>query len=575
MISQANIQTNKSAFGNHSAPISGVATSREKYVATTEYGIGNKVIIWDSQFHTPIAQGNHDHLVNQCEFSPNGQLLVSASSDRTSRIWSVPDMRLIAILGGHSDDVMKASFNPSGEQVATCSYDGTLRIYNLNGNCLVSCEGHTGLIETFDWNNDGTEITSCGTDRTLRTWCTRSGVQIHLKDNFEHDMDTLVYDERGQYIIGDDEGSIIVFMNDKNYLYQAHTTGVKRLVKYKNMLLSIGYDQKAVLWRILPNGELNKISSEELPNAIWARSAAFLNSEVIVFASFGSTYISWNWTKGLWNYKYWQPSVSKNALIARGKDIFSIGDSGELVQNRKHIASIGSLCNCISLVDNLCFVAGQVGTIFNAFNQEVIFQHSSPINCCSSYIDSEGRVNIVFGAYDGSLIFLLPHSEAMDVVVRVIKLGCNAVKGIATCGDEIFCGSADGTLTIVDGTHKAKKSMRQGAHDAILNGVATYQDGFATVSRDLTMRLWDRNANLKKIVQTRHPRSIKCIASNPEGYLSATGSYGGTIDIYDHRVGQWVGDLKTPTMSGISSIAWSDYLGVFIASSYDGDIYHV
>jgi len=78
MISQANIQTNKSAFGNHSAPISGVATSREKYVATTEYGIGNKVIIWDSQFHTPIAQGNHDHLVNQCEFSPNGQLLVSA-----------------------------------------------------------------------------------------------------------------------------------------------------------------------------------------------------------------------------------------------------------------------------------------------------------------------------------------------------------------------------------------------------------------------------------------------------------------------------------------------------------------
>ena len=66
----------------HHGPISGVSCFKSKYIATAGYD--NQLILWNSETHQSIARSYHDHLVNQCQFSPCGEFLVTASSDYTS-----------------------------------------------------------------------------------------------------------------------------------------------------------------------------------------------------------------------------------------------------------------------------------------------------------------------------------------------------------------------------------------------------------------------------------------------------------------------------------------------------------
>jgi WD40 repeat protein len=79
----------------HTSPVSGIAAYEDKYVATAGYD--NQVILWDQSTGSPINRVLHDHLANQCAFNPDGSLLVTSSSDYTARVWSVPELRLVAV----------------------------------------------------------------------------------------------------------------------------------------------------------------------------------------------------------------------------------------------------------------------------------------------------------------------------------------------------------------------------------------------------------------------------------------------------------------------------------------------
>ena len=69
--------------------------------------------------------------VRSAAFSPNGELVVTASADRTARLW---DARTGALLGAplsHDDTVWAAAFSPDGTRVVTASQDGTARMWDV------------------------------------------------------------------------------------------------------------------------------------------------------------------------------------------------------------------------------------------------------------------------------------------------------------------------------------------------------------------------------------------------------------------------------------------------------------
>jgi WD40 repeat protein len=67
--------------------------------------------------------------VSSAAFSPDGKTIVTASDDKTARIWDATTGKEITRLSGHTESDL-AVFSPDGKTIVTASYDKTARIWN-------------------------------------------------------------------------------------------------------------------------------------------------------------------------------------------------------------------------------------------------------------------------------------------------------------------------------------------------------------------------------------------------------------------------------------------------------------
>jgi WD40 repeat protein len=74
----------------------------------------------------------HTGSVYSASFSPDGKWVVTASMDKTARVWEAATGKLVAELRGHTDEVYNAAFSPDGKFVVTASRDGTARVWAIS-----------------------------------------------------------------------------------------------------------------------------------------------------------------------------------------------------------------------------------------------------------------------------------------------------------------------------------------------------------------------------------------------------------------------------------------------------------
>ena len=65
-------------------------------------------------------------------FSPDGTRVVTASEDKTARVWEAAEGKEIAVLKGHAGVVESAAFSPDGKRVVTASRDKTARLWDAD-----------------------------------------------------------------------------------------------------------------------------------------------------------------------------------------------------------------------------------------------------------------------------------------------------------------------------------------------------------------------------------------------------------------------------------------------------------
>jgi hypothetical protein len=72
----------------------------------------------------------HENYVHSAAFSPDGKRIVTASSDKTARLWDAETGKQIgAPLVGHEAAVDSAAFSPDGKRIVTASWDKTARLW--------------------------------------------------------------------------------------------------------------------------------------------------------------------------------------------------------------------------------------------------------------------------------------------------------------------------------------------------------------------------------------------------------------------------------------------------------------
>lgn len=555
----------------HNGPISGIAT-HGNLIATAGYD--NQIILWDALVGRAIARGCHDHLVNQVCFNSQGTLLASASSDHSVRLWDVPTMRLRTLIVSHDDDVEMVAFSPDGQKIATCSRDRSVRVFTLSGEKIAQMLGHSDDVIAIAWINDGNSVISSSDDGSVRTWDSQTGKQIGSFEADEVQTDALVVTSLGQIFVGDDKGQLVLLRSDGgHHVIKAHAAGIKRLVlneKYR-LLASLSYDRSMAIWSLSDYAIPHEIARTDFPAVVWPRSAAFLNEKLLVTATFGSRYATYNFTTRTWCFDGIEKYRSLNAVSEFQGSIFSIGDSGTLFKDGESLAEMGSLCNFLLPIKNRLLTGGQMGKIFDALTGEVLYQHHSPINCGAAF-QRRGEELVAFGSYTGELIILKVPSSGQDCEVSTHLLHDNAIKGVAADKQQLFSVSATAEAVFTDIEDLRVTVKLSKAHFKIANGCVAIKKGFASVSRDGYLRLWQSMG--VSCVRTPHRNSIKCIAVDTSGVVIATGSYGGSIFVFDILRHKWIYGER-PTAAGISNLLFSSQRNTFFASSYDGYVYEV
>ncbi len=107
--------------------------------------------------------------VNSANFSPDGSKIVTASDDKTARVWDLQG-KLLATISGHTAGVRSANFSPDGSKIVTASLDNTARMWDLQGKLLATISGHTAGVRSANFSTDGSKIVTASDDKTARVW---------------------------------------------------------------------------------------------------------------------------------------------------------------------------------------------------------------------------------------------------------------------------------------------------------------------------------------------------------------------------------------------------------------------
>jgi WD40 repeat protein len=107
------------------------------------------------------------------EFSRDGSRIVTASDDKTARIWDAATAEEIATLRGHQSFVISAAFNADGSRIVTASGDNTVRIWDVaTAKEIAVLRGHEGFVFSAVFNFDSSRVVSASADKTARIWDT-------------------------------------------------------------------------------------------------------------------------------------------------------------------------------------------------------------------------------------------------------------------------------------------------------------------------------------------------------------------------------------------------------------------
>ena len=193
----------------------------------------------------------HDSRVKSVIISPDGETLVSASTDKTIDIWHLPTGKLKNTIADRNSHVKSIAISPDGNTLVSAHDDNTIDIWHLpTSKWIASLDGHDSSIFSVTISEDGKTLAS-GSEDEIKVWDLQTGEwKITLTGHFS---------PLKSIAISPDGTSIVSGSKDNIKIWDLQTGELKKSLDQKVELHSVAIapDSKTLIG-VDVNGHINR-----------------------------------------------------------------------------------------------------------------------------------------------------------------------------------------------------------------------------------------------------------------------------------------------------------------------------
>lgn len=167
----------------HTEPVYSADYSPDgKFVITASFDKTLK--IWDSTTGKELATfggtTGHQKMVLNVAVSPDGMRFATGSTDNTAKLWDFPSSKPLSNFP-YTQEMASVDVTPDGTKIAGGAKDGIIKIWNVaDGKELFTLKGHTGTVTGLSFNSNGQQLISSGADGTMRMWNVTNGQSMGM-----------------------------------------------------------------------------------------------------------------------------------------------------------------------------------------------------------------------------------------------------------------------------------------------------------------------------------------------------------------------------------------------------------
>jgi WD40 repeat protein len=205
----------------------------------------NSIILWDANTLERIGLPFYGHQagVTGIEFSSNGQNIASSSRDGTVIIWDIASGQIVRQLTGHANWVLGVAYSPNGNLIASASGDGTIILWDAaNGTNLRTLTGHNGSVFSIAFSPDGQTLASGGSDGLVILWGVESGAETQRLEAHQSAVFTVAFSPDGRTLAsGGGDNIAIIWGVEQSAISRTGVQPIYTLIGPTRAILGLGY----------------------------------------------------------------------------------------------------------------------------------------------------------------------------------------------------------------------------------------------------------------------------------------------------------------------------------------------